>query len=192
MDKINNLEIYENDMDMYLHEFFGENDNDDYIRAASQNVWNGCLRYICKKLFRGTRALKDNNGSHNEYNYKLLIYIADYYMDICSYYDKECSIVGFSYLTNIDKDTIYLWSNDKDVTSSRLSIYKKLTAAREESLSAKLATGNKNPVGIIAILNHHFAWGREAQAPTKQAEALTADNLPRLSAIERHNDGGTE
>ena len=29
---------------------------------------------------------------------------------------------------------------------------------REESLSNKLATGNKNPVGILAILNRHFAW----------------------------------
>ena len=99
------------------------------------------------------------------------------------------SIIGFSTLTGIDNETIRLWrnsgNNSDKLSQSRFGIYKKLFDFREESLSNKLATGNKNPVGILAILNRHYSWnlpGVSKESAPKQA--LTAADLPRLGSSE--------
>jgi hypothetical protein len=86
-------------------------------------------------------------------------YILYIYYYLCAVYDKECSIIGFSLLTGINRDTIYDWgTKEKKLSTKSCDIAQKLRVFREESLSNKLATGNKNPVGILAILNRHFAW----------------------------------
>ena len=74
-------------------------------------------------------------------------------------FDKEVSIIGFSNLTGINTDTFYDWGKmESKLSNAGCEIYKKLCEKREESLSNKLATGNKNPVGILAILNRHYQW----------------------------------
>lgn len=98
---------------------------------------------------------------------------------MCSMYDKECSILGFSLLTGIHKDTFMDWgANERKLSTKGFELVQKLRDFREESLSNKLATGNKNPVGILAILNRHFAWNlpgvsRESNNKT----ALTAAEI---------------
>lgn len=162
------IEVFENDLDKYLHLFCSENDIDD-MKKESQAVWNSCLRYIYKNVFKGKDLLKDkklyniNNNSimntnYNSYDYDIvldLLYI--YVYDMCLKYDKEVSILGFSTLSGINDATIMEWRHNKSSTKS-FEIYKKLNQYREESLSNKLATGNKNPVGILAILNRHYQW----------------------------------
>ena len=59
----------------------------------------------------------------------------------------------------IHKDTFMDWgANERKLSTKGFELVQKLRDFREESLSNKLATGNKNPVGILAILNRHFAW----------------------------------
>lgn len=192
---MNNKDIFENDLDLYLHLFCEENNIQD-IRKESQAVWNSCLRYIYKHVFKDKNILKsknniDNNNSimssnYNAYNYDLLMYIVDIYIyDMCMKYDKEVSVLGFSTLTGIEDSVIHEWGNKGTKLSSKSSaIIRKLRQYREESLSNKLATGNKNPVGVLAILNRHYQWnmpgiGRET---TKQA-ALPASELPKLGGM---------
>ena len=98
-------------------------------------------------------------------------------------YDKEVSIQGFSKLLGIPKTVIDLWGTDLRLSKKSINIYKKLIAEREESLSAKLASGKSNPVGILSILNHWYSWNlpgvtREQSTRT----ALTAAELPRLDS----------
>ena len=65
--------------------------------------------------------------------------------------------------------------------------------AREESLSNKLSTGKQNPVGIMAILNHHYAWnmpGVRNENASKQA--LTSQDLPMLNCTENENNSETK
>ena len=96
-------------------------------------------------------------------------------------YDKEVSIMGFCNLTGIDKDTITTWSKPDRLSTSSMSIYKKLCENREESLSNKLVTGNKNPVGVIAVLNRQFGWASPYTSDAnRQQQPLTAAQLPRL------------
>lgn len=176
----NTIEVFENDIDLCLKLFQEEQKIED-MRTISQAVWNGFLMYTNRKLFKGTRVLFDKKSAHGSYDYILVDNICNYYIYLCTLYDKEISINGFMYLTGIDNDTITNWgynnniytdnteiiniyNNNGDVVSTvkasqlRMRIYKKLIEGRQESLTAKLATANKNPVGIMAILNHYYGW----------------------------------
>lgn len=177
------IEVFENDLDMYLHLFCEENNIDD-MKKESQAVWNSCLRYIYKNVFKGKGLLKDkklyniNNNSimntnYNSYDYDIVLDLLNIYVyDMCLKYDKEVSILGFSTLSGINDATIMEWRNNKSSTKS-FEIYKKLNQYREESLSNKLATGNKNPVGILAILNRHYQWN----LPGVSKETANKNNL---------------
>jgi hypothetical protein len=185
------IEVYENDIEMYLDQFMIDNNIDD-LRSASQSVWNACLMYICRYVFKGTDKLKSRElheqqgftglSTFGAYDYEKVNSVCDYYIYLCTLYDKEISQIGFSNLTGINLDTLNQWGNE-NVKSSKTSteIYKKLVKFREESLSNKLATGNKNPVGILAILNRHYQWNLPGVSrENNQRQALTAADLPRL------------
>ena len=120
----------------------------------------------------------------NFYMYDLdkLEYILYIYYYMCSMYDKECSILGFSLLTGIHKDTFMDWgANERKLSTKGFELVQKLRDFREESLSNKLATGNKNPVGILAILNRHFAWNLPGVSRESTAKVIkTAADLPQL------------
>ena len=102
-------------------------------------------------------------------------------------YDKEVSVIGFCNLTGISQDCIYAWANDaRKLSTSGNEVYKKLSQFREESLSNKLVTGNKNPVGVIAVLNRQYGWASPYTSDSnRQKRSLTADELPKLTG----NDG---
>lgn len=195
----NTIEVFENEIDMFLKDFCEENQIED-MKKESQSVWNAALMYINKYTFKGTNKLKDSNlyninnnnisSNFNQYNYKLVSEICDIYIYLCSMYDKEVSIIGFSRLTGIDNDTICAWGNDSNKLSSSSSIiYKKLSQAREESLSNKLATGKQNPVGVLAILNRHYSWNLPGVSREQASKGtLTAEQLPQFNAINGTNN----
>lgn len=200
-DQQNTIEVFENDIAMYLTMFCEENQIQD-LKKESQAVWNSCLRYIFKNVFGGTNILKSrdiyniNNNSIpsncNCYNYDLVLKILDIYIyDMCMKYDKEVSILGFSTLTGINQDTIHDWGKDNNkLSSSGCEVYKKLSVFREESLSNKLATGKQNPVGVLAILNRHYAWNLPGVSREHARKgALTASELPQLGANMSAQDG---
>lgn len=178
------VEIFENSLEEYLHLFCEENNIDD-MRKASQSVWNSCLRFIYKNVFKGKNLLKQRknttvNGNiissnFNAYDYDAVLQVLDIYVyDMCMKYDKEVSILGFSTLTGIDGSIIHDWGrNGRELSDLSSHIYKKLRQFREESLSNKLATGNKNPVGILAILNRHYQWNMPGVHDRGQKEQVT-------------------
>lgn len=185
------IEVFENDIELYLKMYCEQYEIDD-IKAASQSVWNGALRYIQKHVFNNrdifkskTNISNDNSimdSTYNAYNYDLVDNICNIYIDLCFIYDKEISIMGFSNLTGINNILIQEWGNNtKKLSSKSFEIYQKLCTFREESLSDKLATGNKNPVGILAILNRHYAWNLPGVSREKaNASALPDTELPKL------------
>lgn len=202
MERVNStddiLEVFENDIDMYLNLFKEEQGIED-LRAVPQSVWNACLMYIQRHVFNNKDLLKQNsniynsNGimdsNYNMYNYDLVNDILDYYIYMCNLYNKEVSIIGFSKLTNIDDETINLWGNDNNKLSTKsFGIYKKICQMREESLSNKLVDGKQNPVGTIAVLNRQFGWASPYTSDANRNKAsLTAAELPKLSDNKQEN-----
>lgn len=187
------IEVFENDIQLYLSMFCEENGIED-MKKESQSVWNGALRYIRRHVFNNKDLLKESNNiyninnsiasNYNMYNYDLVNNICDIYIDLCFINDKEVSILGFSNLTGIDNETISIWGdNCNKLSSTSFEVYKKLSQFREESLSNKLVTGNKNPVGVIAVLNRQYGWASPYTSDSnRQKTALTAAELPKLDA----------
>jgi hypothetical protein len=187
------IEVFANDIDLYLHEFQEEQGIED-LRTVPQSVWNGALRYISNHVFKNNSdLLKSHNiydinnnsipSNCNMYNYDLILDIADYYIyNMCMVNNKEVSILGFITLTGIDESIIYDWGNNSNKLSSTASkIYKKLSQMREESLSNKLADGKQNPVGVIAMLNRHYGWSSPyVSDANRNKSSLTAAELPKL------------
>lgn len=194
IDQAETVEVFEDDIQLYLTMFCEENDIDN-IKNESQSVWNSCLRYIYKHVFKGTNKLKsttniDNTNcimpsTYNAYNYDMVLEILDIYIhDMCMKYNKEISIVGFSILTGIDSEVIYNWGRDNNKLSNRSSeIFKKLREYREESLSNKLVDGKQNPVGVLGVLNRHYQWNMPGVSrETTKKQVLTAADLPQLGS----------
>lgn len=103
-------------------------------------------------------------------------------------YDKEVSVIGYTTLTGIPDSIIYNWRDGNKLSSAASDICKKLAKYREESLSDKLVTGNKNPVGVIAVLNRQFGWASPYTADSnRQKQALTVDQLPQLGGTNSQN-----
>ena len=184
-------EVFENDIQMYLTMFCEDKGIED-IKTESQSVWNGALRYIRKHVFGCPDILKskdniniyNNNipSNFNAYNYEMVNSVCDIYIDLCFVNDKEVSIIGFSNLTGIDTDTINEWGNESTkLSSTSFVVYKKLRDYREESLSNKLVTGRQNPVGVLGVLNRHYAWNLPGVSKEQTSKrALSASELPKL------------
>lgn len=193
----NQIEIYENDLLFYLNEFCEINAIED-IKKESQSVWNSALYYIQKKLFdsnyfKSKENYKLDNGMYkesnfNSYNFELVMYVLDIYIyDMCMRYDKEISILGFSSLTGIPDSTIYDWGKNT-LSPIASEILQKLRKYQEESLSNKLVTGVKNPVGVIAILNRRYGWASPYTSDSRQqTRALSANELPQLGRENSQN-----
>ena len=189
----NTIEVFENDIDLYLHQFQDEQEIED-LRIVPQSVWNACLMYIQRHVFNNKTILKapniyNSNGimdsNYNMYNYELLYNILEYYIYLCNMYNKEISSMGYSKLIGISNEIISMWGNDNNknkLSSKGFEIYKKLNQEREESLSNKLADGKQNPVGVIAMLNRHYGWSSPYTSDANRNKAsLTAAELPKLS-----------
>ena len=185
------IEVFENDIQLYLTMFCEEN-GIEYMTKEPQSRWNSCLHYIYKHVFSNGCLKQSNNiyninnnipSNYNSYDYDIVLKVLDIYIfDMCMRYDKEVSIVGFSTLTGIDESVIYDWGNGSTkLSTTSAKIYKKLNEFREESLSNKLVTGNKNPVGILGVLNRHYQWNMPGVSREQANKtALTAAELPKL------------
>lgn len=175
------IEVFRDDIDMAINDFKIEFNVDDLCNL-SQNRWNGLLLFINRKLYKNKSVLKlksglaDNINNCNAYDMDLINKICDYYISLCYMYDKEISALGFSYLTGIPNETISDWGRDnRKLSRGGYELHKKLSIGREDSLAAKLSTGNKNPVGILAILNHYYAWNMPgvSREPATQSKNIT-------------------
>ena len=58
------IETFENDIAMYLRIFCEEQEIED-MRSASQSVYNACLRYIQRHVFKDKDILRDKNNIYN-------------------------------------------------------------------------------------------------------------------------------
>ena len=187
-DQAQTIEVFENDIDLYLHQFQDEQGIED-MRTVPQSVWNSCLTYIQRHVFSNRDLLKQSNNiynsnsimdsNYNMYNYELLYDILEYYVYICNLYNKEVSSMGYSKLVGISNEIISMWGNDNNKLSSMgFEIYKKLNQEREESLSNKLADGKQNPVGVIAILNRQYGWASPYTSDSnRQRKSISAEEI---------------
>ena len=187
----NDISVFQNDIEYYIS-MFCEEENIKDIRKISQSVFNALMMYINAKYIKPSGILKKNDN-YNSYDVSKVESLCDYYIFLCNKYDKECSIVGFSYFTGIERSVFYDWMNDysnkykyNDASSPRSYIAKKLHVAREDSLSDKLLTG-KNPVGVLGILNHFYGWNMPGVKESATKSAGTLADLQKKAGLLSNN-----
>lgn len=175
-------EVYINDIELYLLQYVEDHKlkvKDLY--TMDQSRWNSVLLYIYKHVFKPLKSDKRQYNENSNIDYsdtELLNNICDIYINLCYEYSKEVSIMGFSKLTGIHKDTIYQWLNGPEVGRGSSDLAKKLNFEREESLSARLVSGKGNPVGILGILNRHYGWNMGQ--PRGQDSRQKAPDIPGI------------
>lgn len=194
--------VHESIFDELIETYCTSNNIDD-MRTADQNIWNSCLRYIYKCVFKNSDVLKSKelkqttgavtDTNYNAYNYDAVLELLDIYIyDLCMKYSKEVSIVGFSTLTGIHRDTINEWGKGSTkLSKTSFDIYKNLNDFNEESLS-NLMKKAKNPVGFIAILNRRHGWASPYTGDSnRQKTALTAADLKQMR-LQQLSEKGTQ
>lgn len=158
--KIAEYEMQMHDAVLAYMDEFGIED----LRKESQNVFNGCLRYIYRSVFAPTKDKKPVDTRFKSLidlnNIALIHGILNYYLYLCDIYSKAVNVSSFSNLTGIDVSIIYDWYNkvNRADNPEYSKIYKILDKERERSLSDLLTSGVKQPVGLLAVLNHEKGW----------------------------------
>ena len=82
----------------------------------------------------------------------LLYLLCEYYIYMCTQYNKVANIYGFSAFTGIDDGIIVSWESKENQRPGAYNLVKRLRKAYETSLENGAQSG-KNPVGFIAALN---------------------------------------
>ena len=192
-DTENTIDIFRNDIELYIDMWCKENDIEKVsdICSISQNRFSALLYYLYLHVFKDNLKSNDryNNGlfgntTYNAYNLELVSDVCDIYMFLCDTFDKIISVQGFCKMTGITDETVYEWSRDSKKASSRSSeIAKKLTKERERTLADRLASGVKNPVGVLGCLNHWHNWAGVGNMEERKPQQISLQDV-RKQAVE--------
>lgn len=193
-DTKDSIDIFTSDIDMYINLWCEtQNISVSDICTISQNRYNSLLYYLYTHIFKNADLKsKDisisgcfNNSNNNAYNIPLIESLVDVYIDLCDYFDKIVNVEGFCRFIGIDKETVYEWSRDREKkASSRTSdVAKRLTAERERSLADRLASGVKNPVGVLGCLNHWHNWAGVGNMEERKPQQISLQDV-RKQAVE--------
>lgn len=173
-----------------------------------QNTFEAAMSYAGDQIFLKSDnvTLKYNRQTIIDTdNAPLIEYILDRYEQICTIYNKEVTLQGFSKYTKIGRQTMYNWLNGEYKTkiyidvngnvihdiqewklnnrgeyrevasTAHLDIIKKLEEMDEHSL-ANISIGDRNNTGAAMKLNTKFRWN----APNGRS-AEDKQNKPRES-----------
>lgn len=149
--------------------------------SMTQSNFNACLMFISDTVIQKyclKKPVTDIVYSNSSYDIDLLNGLLDIYISLCYRYSKMISVYGFCLLCNIQLQVLTQWESDitKSITPENKQLVKRLQAAAEESKRSLLIEKGRNPVGVLALLNHDN--GYNLPGVSKETSA------PRLSARE--------
>lgn len=173
-----------------LLKVFCEKYNLESPMEMKQNTFEAAMSYAGDQIFLkpDNTTLKYNRQTVIDTdNAPLIEYILDRYEQICTIYNKEVTLQGFSKYTKIGRQTMYNWLNGECKTkiyidmngnvihdiqewklnkrgeyreiasTAHLDIMKKLEEMDEHSL-ANISIGDRNNTGAAMKLNTKFRW----------------------------------
>ena len=198
-DTENTIDVFKSDIELYIDMWCKENDIEKIsdICSISQNRFSALLYYLYLHVFKDNLKSKDiysnglfGNTTYNAYDLELVSDVCEIYMFLCDTFDKIISVQGFCKLTGITDETIYEWSRDaKKATSRSSAIAKKLTKERERTLADRLASGVKNPVGVLGCLNHWHNWAGVGNMEERKPQQITLADVQKNAALLSDNSG---
>jgi len=193
MGQNDSIEILPDDLTTYENRIFQAvedfclSQNIESLKQEPQNVFTACLMYVNRQVFkRKNPGINNQKSVLNLDDVELLSGIADIYIYIATLNNKSCSMQDFCRMVGIDYQTVYNWKSDSInniLSQKRFDIFKRITGAREETLSNMLQTA-KSPVGILGILNRQFNWNLPGVSREESKPRLSrSDMLQGLDAL---------
>lgn len=187
------VEIYTSQMyeiaDSYIQSLPDENAIKDSC------TFSGMIQAINHELFKHTEKNHElylANAYQNSQNSILdlsdidtLDRIFDAYCYLCHKYGQSPTLLEFSYLTSIDKDTISGWINGRSRngnTNAHMRTAKRWKAICEMALEKRCYQSNS--IGAIFGLKASYGW-RETAPVTPEIEHAQHDSLEEIA--KRHN-----
>lgn len=149
--------------------------------SMTQSNFNACLMYISESVIQKyclKKPVTETVYANSSYDIELLNGLLDIYIGLCYRYSKMISVYGYCLMCNIQSYVLTQWEIDKakSATPEYKRFLKKLEQAAEESKRSLLIEKGRNPVGVLALLNHDN--GYNLPGVSKETAA------PRLSARE--------
>lgn len=145
-----NIDEIQQNIQALIDNYLEINDIQD-MHKQPQRVFNAMIMYIGNHYFKGTTILKSEYRKNNSYDINKLVQVLDYYVYLCSYYNKAFTLDGGAYFCGLHNN--YLTEHKEKLTLAGFNPLKK----SEETISASILD-NKQCVGSIAYLNHVFNW----------------------------------
>jgi len=154
------MEYLKNRIENAIEEFC-EKYNIQDLKAETQNVFNACLKYIYNTVFKSPDQSSTKYKSKSIVdidNLELLTALLDYYIYLCDLYGKAVNVSSYCSMLGLSRTVIYEWGNRTRLNSEYNDIFKILDTERERSLSDLLISGKRQPIGVLAVLNHEKGW----------------------------------
>ena len=193
-ENINGLDMnwIENRVYQCLDDFMTECNIDDMAKAP-QRQFSAFSMYVGRHLFKGTDILKDktiyNNGSAmstncQRYDLKKIITVLNFYIFICTKYNKAFTLDGGAYFCGVSDN--YITQHKEELTLLGFDPNKKA----EQTIACGLLDGKINPTGSIAWLNYNAKWSTpNQQAQPQQVNVSVYPVLNTMSTPKIENKG---
>lgn len=165
-----------------LHDF--ELETGKSAEEMTQSCFSAALMYIHDQAINENDLLDNSNRyidnvSLKSYDIDLLQSIANIYIALCNRYVKVISVYGYSLLTGINYDLLLSWSSNarRNATPGAQGLIKRLESASEQSKRDLLTDKGRNPVGILALLNHDYGYNLPGVSREVVPARLSADEI---------------
>ena len=155
-------------------ESFKETYSIDDVSKISANQWKALLKFV--QVGEGIRPSRKDTDS--------LESLFDIYEYISNLYDQIITISGFCTFCGLNENDLYFIFRGEGATRESVLLVKKIYKTTEESIVDRLTTAKRNPVGLLATLNHRFGWATEGVQgiqTTEERHALKVSDLPKLA-----------
>lgn len=106
----NDIDIYEDDIDLYIDEYIESRGLDRNKIPSSQ--WAACMMFVNQHTFRNGDSLRNTRNRPYEYNLDAVQRLLNKYIFLCSDYCQRVCIEHFCLLSGITRATINYWAND--------------------------------------------------------------------------------
>ena len=159
------VEVYENKIMELADEYLDDNDIQPEDLRKTSSLFNGMIKYIYINLFK--------NHPLNYGNIEKMDEVFNIYTSLCYKYNKRPTILNFSILIGIDRDTLNSWKNGEfrgDSSSAHSVTVKKWLKECESALLDGAI--EQNSIGCIFALKANYGYAETAPVPAVNAHQM--------------------
>lgn len=181
----NGVEIYTHEILRIADEYISELDSPDDMKDA--NTFLGLLKRIYMELFRAVEpqryALKTTVDTSDV---KLLDGIWDIFCSICYRFKHRPSILKFSVMIGVSRQTFFDWKNGKNRGANPEYIYTIQKWLNESETALEAGAIESNSIGCIFSLKANFSWRETAPIDNLQISETPRQTPEQIA--ERYQD----